>query len=222
MALLRQLRALPRWPPAAPGCTSAAPGGPQIHPLFGDGGLRRGGRGGQRPGGPGHPGAGKDLSAGAGGEGRTAPHRGLCVLLRHQHRRGHPMCPRWRSTPGPSRTWCMWKTTSYLLQDTQDRMREIKELNLNRIVVAACTPGPMSPCSRTPCGRPASTLSVGDGQHPQPDSWVHQQDPEPPPKRPRIRCAWRWPRPARDYPLEAGCRCRWCRRALVIGGGWPA
>jgi heterodisulfide reductase subunit A len=36
-------------------------------------------------------------------------------------------------------------------QDTQDKMAGvIEEQNLNRVVVAACTPAPTSPCSRRP------------------------------------------------------------------------
>ena len=80
--------------------------------------------------------------------------------------------------------------------DTQELIgQKIKDLGLNRIVIAACTPRTHEPLfadTLREAGLNAYLLEMANIRNQ--NSWVHQKEPEAATERPRTRSAWRWPR----------------------------
>jgi heterodisulfide reductase subunit A len=102
--------------------------------------------------------------------------------------------------------------------DTQELLsQKIKELNLNRIVIAACTPRTHEPLFQDTlreAGLNPYLLEMANIRNQ--NSWVHQKEPEAATAKAKdqLRMAVaRWP----DYPERGGAGYK----ALVVGGGVP-
>ena len=105
-------------------------------------------------------------------------------------------------------------------QDTQDRMKSlIKEHNLNRVVVAACSPRTHEPLFQETlqaCGLNKFLFEMANIRNQ--DSWVHSNDPASATDKAKdlvrmaaARAAFLRPLKAKKIPIN--------KRALVIGGG---
>ena len=104
--------------------------------------------------------------------------------------------------------------------DTQVLIAEkIKELNLNRIVVAACTPRTHEPLFQDTlreAGLNAYLLEMANIRNQ--NAWVHQKDPAFATLKARDQVRMAVAKVSRDYPLER-LSVDVVQRALVIGGG---
>jgi heterodisulfide reductase subunit A-like polyferredoxin len=105
-------------------------------------------------------------------------------------------------------------------QDTQDRMKSlIKEHNLNRIVVAACTPRTHEPLFQETlqaCGLNKFLFEMANIRNQ--DSWVHSSDPVSATDKAKDLVRMAVARAALLRPLKAK-KIAVNKRALVIGGG---
>jgi heterodisulfide reductase subunit A len=104
--------------------------------------------------------------------------------------------------------------------DTQDLINQkIKELNLNRIVVAACTPRTHEPLFQDTlreAGLNAYLLEMANIRNQ--NSWVHQKDPGFATLKAKDQVRMAVAKVARDYPLQR-MSVEVVQKALVIGGG---
>jgi len=104
--------------------------------------------------------------------------------------------------------------------DTQVMMAEkIKEHNLNRIVVAACTPRTHEALfadTLREAGLNGYLLEMANIRNQ--NSWVHQQDPEAATAKAKDQVRMAVAKALRDFPLQR-LSVEVCQRALVIGGG---
>ncbi len=104
--------------------------------------------------------------------------------------------------------------------DTQDLIAaKIKELNLNRIVIAACTPRTHEPLFQDTlreAGLNGYLVEMANIRNQ--GSWVHQAYPEYATKKAKDQVRMAVAKVARDYPL-ARLSVPVVQRALVIGGG---
>jgi heterodisulfide reductase subunit A len=104
--------------------------------------------------------------------------------------------------------------------DTQVLIAEkIKELNLNRIVVAACTPRTHEPLFQDTlreAGLNAYLLEMANIRNQ--NSWVHQKDPVFATLKAKDQVRMAVAKVSRDYPLER-VSVDVVQRALIIGGG---
>ncbi len=105
-------------------------------------------------------------------------------------------------------------------QDTQDKMKKvIKEENLNRVVVAACSPMTHEPLFQETiqsCGLNKYLFEMANIRNQ--DSWVHNEKPEAATEKAKDLIRMSVARSALLRPLEAK-RISVNKRALVIGGG---
>jgi heterodisulfide reductase subunit A-like polyferredoxin len=105
-------------------------------------------------------------------------------------------------------------------QDTQDRMKQlIQEHNLNRVVVAACTPRTHEPLFQETlqaCGLNKFLFEMANIRNQ--DSWVHSADPDSATDKAKDLVRMAVARAALLKPLFAK-RITVNKRALVIGGG---
>ncbi len=142
------------------------------HPRIGDRSERRSGsrRGAARRGAL-HADHDAGVSAGTRCQRRRAAHRRVCVPLRIEHRRLSSTCPAWPSM----RKLCRTSSTPKLICTPARRTASgtspsrSKSIDLNRVVVASCTPLTHQPLFQD-CLRSAGleSVSVRDGEHPQP------------------------------------------------------
>ena len=104
--------------------------------------------------------------------------------------------------------------------DTQELIaKKIKELNLNRIVVAACTPRTHEPLFQDTlreAGLNPYLLEMANIRNQ--NSWVHQQQPEAATAKAKDQVRMAVAKVARDYALERGA-VQVVQKALVVGGG---
>lgn len=104
--------------------------------------------------------------------------------------------------------------------DTQVTMAEkIKEQNLNRIVVAACTPRTHEALfadTLREAGLNGYLLEMANIRNQ--NSWVHQQNPEAATAKAKDQVRMAVAKALRDFPLQR-LSVEVCQRALVIGGG---
>ena len=105
-------------------------------------------------------------------------------------------------------------------QDTQDQMKEIiKEHQLNRIVVAACTPKTHEAIfmdTLEACGINKYLFEMANIRNQ--DSWVHSDDPEKATEKAKDLVRMAVARAATLHPLHEK-KIPVIQRALVIGGG---
>jgi heterodisulfide reductase subunit A-like polyferredoxin len=105
-------------------------------------------------------------------------------------------------------------------QDTQEKMKEaIKEENLNRVVVAACSPMTHEPLfqeTMQSCGLNKCLFEMANIRNQ--DSWVHNEKPEAATEKAKDLVRMAVARSALLRPLEAKS-ISVNKRALVIGGG---
>ncbi len=104
--------------------------------------------------------------------------------------------------------------------DTQELIaKKIKELNLNRIVIAACTPRTHEPLFQDTlreAGLNAYLLEMANIRNQ--NSWVHQKEPEAATAKAKDQVRMAVAKVARDYALERGS-VKVVQKALVLGGG---
>jgi heterodisulfide reductase subunit A len=104
--------------------------------------------------------------------------------------------------------------------DTQELIaQKIKELNLNRIVIAACTPRTHEPLFQDTlreAGLNAYLLEMANLRNQ--NSWVHQKEPEAATAKAKDQVRMAVAKVARDYALQRGS-VQVVQRGLVIGGG---
>ena len=81
--------------------------------------------------------------------------------------------------------------------DTQDRIKEkIAEHNLNRVVVASCTPRTHEPLFRNTMAEAGLNPYLFEMANIRDQcSWVHMHEPEKATQKSKTWCGWRWPRP---------------------------
>jgi heterodisulfide reductase subunit A-like polyferredoxin len=105
-------------------------------------------------------------------------------------------------------------------QDSQDKMKEvIRDENLNRVVVAACSPMTHEPLFQETiqsCGLNKYLFEMANIRNQ--DSWVHNEKPEAATEKAKDLIRMAVARSALLRPLEAK-RISVTKRALVIGGG---
>ena len=104
--------------------------------------------------------------------------------------------------------------------DTQELIaQKIRELNLNRIVIAACTPRTHEPLFQDTlreAGLNAYLLEMANIRNQ--NSWVHQKEPEAATAKARDQVRMAVAKVSRDYALERGSVAV-VQKALVLGGG---
>jgi heterodisulfide reductase subunit A len=104
--------------------------------------------------------------------------------------------------------------------DTQELIaQKIKEFNLNRIVVAACTPRTHEPLFQDTlreAGLNPYLLEMANIRNQ--NSWVHQKEPEAATAKARDQIRMAVAKVSRDYALERGSVAV-VQRGLVVGGG---
>ena len=104
--------------------------------------------------------------------------------------------------------------------DTQELIaQKIKELNLNRIVIAACTPRTHEPLFQDTlreAGLNAYLLEMANIRNQ--NSWVHQKEPEAATAKAKDQVRMAVAKVSRDYALERGSVAV-VQKALVLGGG---
>jgi heterodisulfide reductase subunit A len=104
--------------------------------------------------------------------------------------------------------------------DTQELIaQKIKEFNLNRIVIAACTPRTHEPLFQDTlreAGLNAYLLEMANIRNQ--NSWVHQKEPEAATTKAKDQVRMAVAKVSRDYALERGS-VEVVQKALVIGGG---
>jgi heterodisulfide reductase subunit A len=104
--------------------------------------------------------------------------------------------------------------------DTQELIaQKIKEFNLNRIVIAACTPRTHEPLFQDTlreAGLNAYLLEMANIRNQ--NSWVHQKEPEAATAKARDQIRMAVAKVSRDYALERGSVAV-VQKALVLGGG---
>ena len=104
--------------------------------------------------------------------------------------------------------------------DTQELIaQKIKELNLNRIVIAACTPRTHEPLFQDTlreAGLNAYLLEMANIRNQ--NSWVHQKEPEAATAKAKDQIRMAVAKVSRDYALERGS-LEVVQKALVLGGG---
>ena len=162
------------------------------------------------------------LPAGAGHERRRSPRSACLSATADPTSAAFWMCPTWPSTPRPCPAWSTPSTISTLAPriSIAHITEQVKELGLNRVVVASCTPLTHEPLFQSchPASR-TEPASVRDGQHPQPVLLgPFRRSGRGDGKGQRTWCGWRWHgRPSwshctrNEVPVE--------KTALVIGGG---
>ena len=121
--------------------------------------------------------------------------------------------------PAPCPMWSYVDENLYTCsQDTQEDQKKIEEHRLNRVVVASCSPRTHEPLFQETIREAGLNQYLFEMANIRDQcSWVHMHDPQRPRKRPRIWCAWLWPRRASPSPLRP--RSADVNQALVIGGG---
>jgi heterodisulfide reductase subunit A len=104
--------------------------------------------------------------------------------------------------------------------DTQELIaQKIREFNLNRIVIAACTPRTHEPLFQDTlreAGLNAYLLEMANIRNQ--NSWVHQKEPEAATAKARDQVRMAVAKVSRDYALERGSVAV-VQKALVVGGG---
>ena len=153
--------------------------------------------------------------------GGSAPHRGLRLQLRHQHRRHHQRAGAGGLRQDVCPTSCSRDENLFTCsQDTQVTMTKvIKEQQLNRVVVAACTPITHEPLFRETLidsGLNKYLFEMANIRNQ--DSWVHMKEPEKATEKAKdlVRMAVARAsllKPLMEKPLTIN------QRAVVIGGG---
>ncbi len=99
---------------------------------------------------------------------------------------------------------------------------KIKEYNLNRIVIAACTPRTHEPLFKDTLREAGiNEYLVEMANIRNQNSWVHGKEPEKATERPRTRCASPWPRPGCFSPWNTS-RSMWSRRPWSSAAAWRA
>ena len=143
------------------------------------------------------------------------------VPLRHQHQRGRERAgPAW-TMPQPFPSWSTWTDNLFTCStDTQDTMAQvIREKNLNRIVVAACTPKTHEPLFQE------TLVNAGLNKYlfemtniRNQDSWVHKDDPQKATEKAMDLVRMAVARVALAEPLQE-TTVEINQTALVVGGG---
>ena len=104
--------------------------------------------------------------------------------------------------------------------DTQELIaQKIKELNLNRIVIAACTPRTHEPLFQDTlreAGLNPYLLEMANIRNQ--NSWVHQKEPQAATEKAKDQLRMAVAKAARDFALERGA-VEVVQKALVVGGG---
>jgi heterodisulfide reductase subunit A len=104
--------------------------------------------------------------------------------------------------------------------DTQELIaQKIRELNLNRIVIAACTPRTHEPLFQDTlreAGLNAYLMEMANIRNQ--NSWVHQKEPEAATAKAKDQIRMAVAKVSRDYALERGT-LEVVQKALVVGGG---
>lgn len=104
--------------------------------------------------------------------------------------------------------------------DTQELIaQKIKELNLNRIVVAACTPRTHEPLFQDTlreAGLNPYLLEMANIRNQ--NSWVHQKEPQAATEKAKDQVRMAVAKASRDFALERGA-VEVVQKALVVGGG---
>ena len=104
--------------------------------------------------------------------------------------------------------------------DTQELIgQKIKEMGLNRIVIAACTPRTHEPLfadTLREAGLNADLLEMANIRNQ--NSWVHQKEPQAATEKAKDQLRMAVAKVSRDYALERGSVAV-VQKALVVGGG---
>ncbi len=136
--------------------------------------------------------------------------RSLRLPLRQQHRRHRRRRGAWPSSPRacPASRWPGTTSTCVPIPARNWSSGTFSELNLNRIVVAACSPNLHEPTFRRAAERRRpEPLSGADGQHPRAGRLGHRGCGE----RAREGQGASWRRPSAAWPATSRCSGSSCR-----------